>query len=190
VMVFADRVLAITPFGAPEPELLEGVDRANAAGGTAITDHVYAALRLLDDRPGRRMVVLLSDGADVLSVLSAEDLLWKVRRSDTTLYWLRLVRAGERSGFSSSWRDVAANRRERDGLLAAVAESGGRTEPLVRPSQLATSFTALLDEVRRQYVLGYYPRDLRHDGSWRPVEVRLEAPGTRLRYRSGWVDHP
>lgn len=190
VMVFADRVLAITPFGAPEPELLEGVDRATAVGGTAITDHVYAALRLLDDRPGRRVVVLLSDGADVLSVLSAQDLLWKVRRSDTTLYWLRLVQAGESSGFSSSWRDVAGNRRERDGLLAAVAESGGRTEPLLRPSQLATSFTALLDEVRRQYVLGYYPRDLRHDGSWRPVEVRLDAPGTRLRYRSGWVDHP
>jgi Ca-activated chloride channel family protein len=190
VMVFADRVLAITPFGAPEPDLLESVERASAAGGTAITDHLYAALSLLDDRPGRRMVVLLSDGADVLSVLSAEDLMWKVRRSDTTLYWIRLIRPGDHAGFSSAWRDVAANRRERDGLIAAVAESGGRTEPLVRPDQLAQSFTALLDEVRRQYVLGYYPRDLRHDGSWRPVEVRLNAGGARLRYRSGWVDHP
>jgi VWFA-related protein len=190
VMVFADRVLAITPFGAPEPELLEGIDRATAVGGTAITDHVYAAMRLLDDRPGRRVVVLLSDGADVLSVLTAEDLLWKVRRSNTTLYWLRLLRAGEGSGFSSSWRDVAANRRERDGLLAAVAESGGRTEPLVRPAELAERFAGLLDEVRQQFVLGYYPRELRHDGSWRPVEVRVDSPGARLRYRSGWVDHP
>ena len=190
VMVFADRVLAITPFGEPEPDLLESVERTTAAGGTAINDHVYAALRLLDDRPGRRMIVLLSDGADVLSVLSAEDLLWKVRRGDTTLYWLRLIRPGDQSGFSSAWRDVAGNRKERDGLLAAVAESGGRTEPMVGPEQLAASFASVLDEVRRQYVLGYYPRDLRHDGSWRPVEVRLRSEGARLRYRSGWVDHP
>jgi hypothetical protein len=36
--------------------------------------------------------------------------------------------------------------------------------------------------------LGYYPRDIRHDGRWRPVEVRVERPGVSLRYRTGWVD--
>ena len=60
----------------------------------------------------------------------------------------------------------------------------------MRIPRLAESFASVLDEVWRQYVIGYYPRDLRHDGSWRPVEVRLRASGGRLRYRSGWVDHP
>jgi Ca-activated chloride channel homolog len=190
VMVFADRLLSLTPFGPPEAGMLEGVERSGGTGGTALNDHLYAALRLLDERPGRRVVVLLSDGADVLSVLSAEDLLWKVRRSDATIYWLRLQGAGDAWAFSSSWRDLAANRREGEGLQAVVRESGGRVEPLGGLPELRAAFGRVLGDLRRQYVLGYYPRDLRHDGKWRPVEVVVDEPGVRLRYRTGWVDQP
>jgi Ca-activated chloride channel family protein len=190
VMVFADRLLSLTPFGPPEPGLLEGAERTPAAGGTALNDHVYAALRLLDGRPGRRIVVLLSDGADVLSTLSAEDLRWKVRRSDATLFWLRLSSVRDSWSFMSSWRDVAGNAAETAGLVAAVEESGGRVELLGEHDDLAATLTGLLGELREQYVLGYYPRDLRGDGSWRPVEVQTRAGGVRLRYRDGWVDRP
>jgi VWFA-related protein len=189
VMVFADRVLTLTPFAPPGPELLAGLQGTRATGGTALNDHLYAALRLLDERPGRRTVVLLSDGADVLSALSAQDVLWKVRRSDATIYWYRLLRGGgDTWSFSSSWRDVPANQREGRGLLAAVAESGGRIEPLRTMAELEGGLTRLVGELRQQYVLGYYPRDIRHDGGWRPVEVRVERPGVSLRYRTGWVD--
>lgn len=190
VMVFADRLLSLTPFGPPEPGLLEGADRTPAAGGTALNDHVYAALRLLDGRPGRRIVVLLSDGADVLSTLTAADLMWKVRRSDATLYWLRLRGLRQDWSFTSAWRDVAGNQRETAGLVAAVEESGGRVEALARPADLPASLAGVLTELREQYVLGYYPHDLKGDGSWRPVQVRVAAPGVRLRYRDGWVDRP
>jgi Ca-activated chloride channel homolog len=190
VMVFADRLLSLTPFGAPEPGLLEAAHDIPAAGGTALNDHLYAALRLLDGRQGRRVVVLLSDGADVLSALSADDVLWKVRRSDATLYWLRLRGLREGSRFMSSWRDVAGNQREAAGLLAAVEDSGGRVETFERLDDLTPSLAGLLTELREQYVLGYYPRDLRGDGSWRPVEVKVDTGGVRLRYRDGWVDRP
>ncbi|HEV8630969.1 MAG TPA: VWA domain-containing protein [Thermoanaerobaculia bacterium] len=188
VLLFADRVLALTPFGPPEPGLLEGVESTAAGGGTALDDHLYAALRLLDERPGRRVVVLLSDGADVTSALTADDLLWKVRRSDAAIYWLRLRSPHGESGFSSAWRNFDANRREEHGLEEVVAESGGRIEPLAAGVDLAGAFAAVVSELRAQYVLGYYPHDLKRDGSWRALEVRSEVPGLRLRYRQGWVD--
>ena len=190
VMVFADRLLSLTPFGPPEPGLLEGAERTPAGGGTALNDHLYAALHLLEGRPGRRVVVLLSDGADVLSTLRAEDLLWKVRRSDATLYWLRLRGPRESWSFISSWRDAAANARETAGLVDVVEESGGRVETLTAAEDLAPSLTGLLGELREQYVLGYYPQRLRRDGSWRPVDVEVDVGGVRLRYRDGWVDRP
>ena len=56
--------------------------------------------------------------------------------------------------------------------------------------EIYDDITGLLAELREQYVLGYYPRDLRGDGSWRPVEVHVDTPGVRLRYRNGWVDRP
>src|ERR1044072_2552389 len=123
VMVFADRGLALTPSGPPEPGLLEGVDSPAAAGGTALDDHLYAALRLLDERPGRRIVVLLSDGGDVTSTLTAADLRWKVQRSDASIYWLRLDRAAGEHSFASAWRDVAGNDREVSELERAVVDS-------------------------------------------------------------------
>jgi Ca-activated chloride channel family protein len=188
VMVFADRLLALTPFGPPEAGLLEGVERGSAAGGTALNDHLYAALRLLDERPGRRVVLLLSDGADVTSALSAEDVLWKVRHSDAAIYWLRLPGPQGSAGYSSSWRDVTGNAREEQGLLAAIAESGGRSQPLASVAELARAFGGVVSELRQQYVLGFYPQELRRDGTWRPIEVKSGVPGLRLRYRAGWVD--
>jgi Ca-activated chloride channel family protein len=187
VMVFADRVLTLTPFGPPEPGLIEGLDSTAAAGGTALDDHLYAALRLLDERPGRRIVVLLSDGGDVTSTLSAADVRWKVQRSDAIVYWLRLDTAKGEHSFASAWRDVAGNDREVAELERAVADSGGRIEPLAPGVDLGRAFAAVVAELREQYVLGYYPRDLRRDGSWRTLEVRT-SPGVRLRYRAGWVD--
>jgi len=187
VMVFADRVLTLTPFGPPEPGLLEGIEGTAASGGTALDDHLYAALRLLDERPGRRIVLLLSDGADVTSTLTAADLRWKVERSDASIYWLRLDRTrGERS-FASAWRDAEGNDREFRELAEVVEDSGGRIEALLPGVDLAKAFTGVMAELRAQYVLGYYPRDLKRDGSWRSLEVRT-MPGVRLRYRAGWVD--
>ena len=51
------------------------------------------ALKLLEERQGRRVVILLSDGADVTSVLVMHDLLWVARRCQALVYWIRLGRA-------------------------------------------------------------------------------------------------
>ena len=90
VMLFSDRTLAATGFSSERDALMAELDGVEASGGTALNDHLYAALRLLDERRGRRVVVLISDGADVLSALDIEDVAWKIRRGDALIYWLRL----------------------------------------------------------------------------------------------------
>ncbi len=72
-------------------------------------------------------------------------------------------------------------------LADVVEDSGGRIEPLLPGVDLGRAFTEVMADLRAQYVLGYYPRDLKRDGSWRSLEVRA-TPGVRLRYRGGWVD--
>jgi hypothetical protein len=111
-----------------------------------------------------------------------------VQRSDATIYWLRLSSPQGGQSFSSAWRDAAGNDAEVAGLEAAVGASGGRIEALAKGVDLTVAFTAVVAELREQYVLGYYPRDLHRDGRWRALEVRA-VPGLRLRYRRGWVDH-
>jgi Ca-activated chloride channel homolog len=186
VVLFADRALAATSFADERDEILQTVLPDVAAGGTALNDHLYAALRLLDQRQGRRVVILLSDGADVLSALSMEDVLWKVRRSDALVYWIRLERG--RSSFSSAWRGFEANDAEQEALERAIRESGGRVESLVSGEEIEPAFEDIMRELRSQYVLGYYPRGRRRDGQWRPVRVRVSVPSAKVRFRAGYVD--
>ncbi len=189
MILFSDRVLAATPFSNQQEALVTGLESTRAGGGTALNDHLYAALHLLHRRQGRRTVVLMSDGVDVLSVLGIEDVLWRVRRSDALIYWIRLEDERQpHSSFSSAWRDYETNREQVEGLEQVVKESGGRIAVLTRIEDLKDAFEEILSELREQYVLGYYPSRQRGDGSWRPVKVRVDVYGTRVRTREGYID--
>lgn len=187
ILLFSDRPLAATPFSNDRDELLAGLGGAVAQGGTALNDHLYASLRLLDGVQGRRVVVLFSDGTDVQSILSMREVLWKVRRSNATIYWVRLDR-GDPSSLSSAWRDFQSSEAEWKGLAEAVEESGGRTLVLDDIDQADGAFSEVMAELRGQYVLGYYPTEPRRDGSWRPLRISVDGLEVKLRYRGGYVD--
>lgn len=193
VILFADRLLGSTPFTDDPATIQASLGGIEAGGGTALTDHLYAALKILDGRQGRRVVVVLSDGFDVYSSLSMQDVLWKTRRSQAIVYWLQLRdarRAGDKPGlYSSAWRDADTNRQEFQTLEAIVRESGGRIVTIERIDEVGHAFRSILGELRGQYVLGYYPTGLRKDGSWRTVEVDVEGFGSRVRVREGYVDY-
>lgn len=186
VMLFADRALAVTPFSSDAGLLMDRLSGVVARGGTALNDHLYASLRLLDRMQGRRVVILLSDGADVLSVLRMRDVIWKVRRSDALIYWIRLQQ--QNADFSSAWRSFQANREEWEGLERAVRESGGAVQILDAVEEIEPAFEQIMAELRSQYVLGYYPSRSESDGSWRPVRVKVSIPAAKVRFRAGYID--
>lgn len=193
-ILFADRLLAATPFTDRPEQIHASLGGVEAAGGTALTDHLYAALKILDGRQGRRVVVILSDGFDVYSALSMQDALWKIRRSQAIVYWIqlrdRIVGDSRELGrYDSAWRDASTNRGEYETLQTIVEESGGRIETIERIDEVENAFRSILAELREQYVLGYYPTDLDKDGSWRAVKVEVEGFGRKVRVREGYVDY-
>lgn len=190
LMLFSDRPMHVTPFTSDAAEIARGLGEVEADGGTAVNDHLYAALKRLDRQQGRRVVVLLSDGIDVESVLSIEDVLWKARRSQALVYWIRL-RDGESGNVISrttAWRDMAGQERERAGLARLVQESGGRIVDLARIEEAPAAFREVLAELREQYVLGYYPSANLNDGRWHRVQVQAQGFGLSVRAREGYVD--
>jgi Ca-activated chloride channel family protein len=190
LLLFADRVIHATPFTGFRQVLAAGLEEVVGAGGTALNDHLYISLKLLEVRQGRRVVILLSDGIDSASVLAMRQALWAARRSQALVYWLRLGGSDdERLSFSSAWRDADAYRREFADLEEVVGQSGGQILPLEGLQQAAAAFSDILDELRGQYVLGYYPRQRSDDGRWRPVRVLVSRPGFKVRARKGYVDY-
>ena len=74
-------------------------------------------------------------------------------------------------------------------LETIVAASGGRIIRVPVITGAARAFADILAELREQYALGYYPDDLRRDGSWRNVKVEIGGR-RRVRTQSGYYDRP
>lgn len=187
LLLFSDRVIHTTPFTGFGNVLSAGLGGVKADGGTALNDHLYLALHRLEERQGRRVVVLLSDGVEIASTLDVDDVHRLARRSPTQIYWLRLGR--KMPGFRTAWRNEEDNRRQSEGLVAMVQESGGRILQLGHISEIEAAFATVLQELRDQYVLGYYSNQSLGAGGWHDVQVRTRQSRLTVRTRSGYIDH-
>lgn len=188
IQLFAARLLHATPFS-DDPDLLtQGLAEVTAEGGTAVSDHLYRALKLLEARQGRRVVILLSDGFDTHSVMGMAEVAWLARRSRAMIYWIRVKPNSVRELRYSAWKGPADYRRDFQILEDTVAETGGRTVDLEGIEESETAVKEILAELREQYVLGYYPTTRRADGKWHRVTVRLRRGGLKVRTRGGYID--
>lgn len=191
LLLFSDHVLLETPFTSIQPVLTLGLRGVTAGGGTALNDALYIAAKRLEPRRGRKIAVLLSDGVDVESVLSI-DAARAIARRQVTLYWLRL--RGDTDGpkgrkilINSAWRDAPTHQREIDHLRDAVLGSGGRIADLAGVEEIPATLTALLSELREQYVLGITPRRTSGKGTWHTVRVEVKG-GLVPRTQDGYFE--
>jgi VWFA-related protein len=196
LLLFSDRLLLETPFTSLPSILTLGLSGVEASGGTALNDSLYLALKRLEGRQGRKVVVLLSDGVDVDSVLGMDDLRAALGGTPSALlYWLRLRREEEVAGLShaevrisTAWRDPDGHRHEIEQLRRAVQASGGRIVSIDRVEQVKAALAGILTELRGQYVLSYYPSHVRAGGAPPTppkIDVRLRRPGIDIRVHRG-----
>lgn len=191
MILFSDRILLETPFTSVPSILTLGLAGVQAQGGTALNDALYLGLKRLEGRQGRKVVVLVSDGVDIESVLIMDQVQKIARQSQAVLYWLRLRRLDEvlpQTEIFSAWRDGEGHRRELELLKSAVMESGGRIETLDNLEQIQTALQALLTELREQYVLGYYPSQTKGRGTWHDLELRVRGDGLQVRTQEGYLE--
>ena len=195
VMVFSDQLLSTTPITDTKAVLTAGLSGTEARGGTALQDHLFVALKLLEQRQGRRVLILLSDGIDTHSVLPMDHVFEIARKTNALIYWIRFAHnssnpnAGEWVNLSSAWKNSDQYREQQDTLTRAVNQSGGRIFSVAMPNEIRPVFIRILNELREQYVLGYYPDNKRNDGRWHRVKVRVEAADIHVRAPRGYVDH-
>ncbi len=195
LMLYSDQLLRASDFNGDPSTLKETLSEVDASGGTAINDHLYLALKKLDARQGRSVVVLFSDGTDVHSVLEMAEVAQKVRRSQAMIYWIYLrLRPGESvdkvPSYMATWRDMESSQNEFRKLREAVNESGGRVQVVDHLEELDDAFVGIMSELREQYVIGYYPTDQSKDGSWREVKVRVKRSGAKVQAREGYTAYP
>lgn len=191
MLLFSDRILLETPFTSVPSILSLGLSSVEAQGGTALNDALYLGLKRLEGHQGRKVLILLSDGVDIESVLPMEQVQRIARQSQSLVYWLRLGASAEETPsvqLFSAWRDGVGHAREMELLRSTVLESGGRIVPLDSVEQVGAALETLLRELRDQYVLGYYPTTSRGRGTWHDVELRVRGDGRQVRTQEGYLE--
>ena len=144
-------------------------------GGTSIYDSVIAACeQLLGKEPGRKTVVLFTDGYDTTSRYQRGDAVEAALRAEAAVYAIGI----------GDYDDEGVDK----GALNALCEpTGGRDFVPKGPSDLDHAFAELERDLRQQYLLAYEPANERADGRFRKIEVRTSGrKGLRIRHRRGY----
>jgi Ca-activated chloride channel family protein len=72
-------------------------------------------------------------------------------------------------------------------MKALPQETGARAFFPASILQLAGTYNAIAEELANQYVVGYVPKNVRRDASYRRIDVRIDRPGIRARTRAGYA---
>ncbi|MBA3804889.1 MAG: VWA domain-containing protein, partial [Acidobacteria bacterium] len=160
--------------------LVRTIERFNKPeGATALFDAVVQAADYL--RPfqqGRKVIVIVSDGADTLSEIDFDSALQRAQAADCQIY---AVQTGHIE--NANLRDLAAERRLQD----FAGQTGGAVYVPRGTSDLDAAFAQISADLAQQYVLSYYPSDERRDNLFRTINVRvITRPNLRVRARKGY----
>jgi Ca-activated chloride channel family protein len=148
-------------------------------GATALFDTMVKAANLLRPFEGRKVMVIVSDGADTMSELQDFDnVLQRMLAADCQIY---AVQTGQSE--SANLYNLAAYRR----LQEFTAQTGGAVYVPKVTNDLDTAFDQIAADLAQQYVLSYYPNDDKRDGRFRTISLKInKRPNLRVRARKGY----
>ena len=140
--------------------------------GTRMFDALYlAANEKLKKESGRKVIVMLTDGADQGSFYKPVDALKQTHLSDAVIYSLFYYEPMYGSD---------------EGALKRLSEdTGGRVFDVTKRGGLDKAFVQLQEEMRSQYALSYSPANDRKDGSFRRVEIKTKDQRLKVQARRG-----
>ena len=170
---FNDNVFTLARPGVDLAARLRAVDRLAPWGGTALYDVIVQAVDQLGRQPGRRVLVVFTDGEDLNSHVAVEVAEGRLEASDVVVYPIGQGRA------------VAGAKAFRAILERLAQKTGGRAF-FQEAEQLEGVFGNILEELSNQYLLGYVPKNPKRDGAWRTVRVEVADRGLRVRARQGY----
>ena len=186
LICFADeQVVWVTEFTDDRQQFLRRLEVQEGYGQTALNDAVAAAPALVDaSGRGRRAILLITDGIDNSSRLTSSQAVALARRISVPIYTIGFL------SVPASRLPKGALADKLDSLARATEETGGKLFPVYDPSELKEAVRFIDEELRYQYLIGYYPTNHELDGTFRRIEILPDKRRHRVRTRSGYYATP
>lgn len=146
--------------------------------GTSLYDAVYYASRALENREGRKAIVIMTDGGDTTSSRDLTAALKAAQMADAVIYPVVVLPITSAAGRNTGGEHA---------LEFMARGTGGRTFYPAINAQLDKAFADIVRELRTQYVLGFYPKDVPlTKNPFHNLEVRTKSGALRVSARNGY----
>ncbi len=168
VVGFNDRPVVLVDYTSSVDDVESRMITTRPENRTALLDAIYLSInKLKQAKYQRKTLLVISDGGDNRSRYTEGEVRNAVRESDTQLYSIGI------------FDQYAATPEEQNGPLLLnelCMATGGQMFKVNEMGELGDIATRISTELRNQYVIGFRPRDTKHDGKWRKVKVKLAPP--------------
>jgi Ca-activated chloride channel homolog len=172
IVSFNESVKGSADFTGDTDRLERFVDGLQAWGGTSLYDAIHYSLGRIKDQPGRKALIVFTDGADTTSTMEDKAVVDYARAVEATVYTIGF----KGQGFGGSPR----------GFLRKIAsETGGQFFSPDKVGDLLKVFNEISNELKNHYLLAYSPARAA-DGSWREIQLKVNRPGVEVRVRRGY----
>jgi len=148
VIQFATYVHELTPFTNKLPVIDHGLSELRGDWATALYDAICFGSERLGKKEGRKVLVVVSDGDDTAKSSTYAQALEAALRNEVMIYSLIDVPIEASAG-----RDTGGEH-----ALIAISEQTGGKHFYVEDGGLDKAFAKVGDDLRTQYLIGYYPR--------------------------------
>jgi VWFA-related protein len=205
-----DRMMAITFDG--QIHVLTEADNVSAirksklhipavTDGTVLYDAVDFTLKRMAQIPGRKAIVLMTDGVDQNSAVTLKSTLNDIAEQDVLIYTVQYNTLPQLPQRLSIIKNEKARRKIQEKLMKGYATSepylrtlaektGGRFYRADDLSDVGPAFEAITSELGVQYSLGYYPKKNSSAASERGIKVRVRYPNMVVRARDSYTTTP
>jgi Ca-activated chloride channel family protein len=178
----------LTRFTGDVKTIDSAIDRLWPGAGTSLYDAIYLGAEKLLERQGRKVMVLITDGGDTTSKTDYQSAVRRAQEAEAIIYSIIVVPVAA---------DAGRNTGGEHALIQLSKDTGGKYYYAESIQQLDQAFRQVSEELRTQYLIGYYPNRRLSDSPFRRIQVELikksdneERAGLLVRHRAGYYTAP
>lgn len=187
VVSFCDEVKTLAELG-PVKARNKPIKLRICGKGTFVYEALHHALKRMNKIPGRKAVVLFSDGFSGEKGATAKSTLRDAEEQEALIYSVQFGHIPLRPNTDAGSQRFNKTIENANDYMAGIAQkTGGRYYRVEEITDLKKTFGKVADELRRQYSLGYYPKIPLSKGQRRQIRVSVRRPGLAVRARDSYM---
>jgi len=179
LLEFATDVRELTPFTNKESQIDRGLSQLKSDFATALYDTIVLGSQRLGSRDGRKVLIVVSDGEDTAKSSTYADALEAALRHEVMIYSIIDVPIATSAGRSLGGEHALITLAEQTGGKSFYVEEGG----------LDKAFAKVSDDLRTQYLVGYYPHNQEPGRIFHRIEITVPRAATQdfnIRHKTGY----